>query len=116
MRTKTIHVVIFLIIIALNVSCLNDDYEAFLKDQFDIDLDDSAYSVIINSCDKISASPMKTQVLYQTLIGLSGADLNMVRFLGAPVQIIYNSSVYSVDGSYNYNLGRYNYENLGGWD
>lgn len=48
-------------------------------------------------------------------IMLSEGDLGMVDFISAPIHILYNRSVYQVDGTYNYQRGMYNFKNLGFW-
>lgn len=48
-------------------------------------------------------------------IGLSQADLNMQRWLGCPVNILYNKRIYSVDGTYNYKTKVWNYKYTGKW-
>lgn len=49
-------------------------------------------------------------------IGISPSDLNLIKLLKQPIQIIYRDRmIYSVDGSYNYNVNRYNYNVIGTW-
>lgn len=48
-------------------------------------------------------------------IGLSISDLSLIKIVGKPIHILYDSKLYSIDGSYNYKLNRYNFKDLGKW-
>ncbi len=48
-------------------------------------------------------------------IGLSQADLNMQKFIGRPINILYNKGIYSVNGTYNYKAKVWNYKYTGTW-
>ncbi len=48
-------------------------------------------------------------------IGLSQADLNMQKWIGRPINILYNKGIYSVNGSYNYKAKVWNYKYTGTW-